>query len=1012
MFKLYQISKKRPPRANPERLIVALDSGLCTRNIAMLLFFLSTTVMAQNQPVSGRVSDEKGEALVGANVIAKGTNIGTQTDAAGAFTFSVPAATTTLVISSIGYATLEVPTSSSTMTISLKASDLSLAEVIVTGYGEVKKTDLTGSIVAVQAKDFQKGQISSPEQLIAGKVAGVQITSAGGAPGAPINIKVRGGTSLNASNSPLIVIDGLPLDNNGITGAANPLSLINPNDIESFNVLKDASATAIYGSRAANGVIIITTKKGKAGSALSVAISSLNTVSTKTHNLDMLSGEEYRNLVKTSPLATDQQRLLLGTANTNWQDQIYRTAFTSDNNISISGGISWLPYRLSYGNLSQQGILKRNSLKRNSVNLNLSPKFLGNHLAVTINAKFANIKNNFSSQGAIGTAVRFDPTQPIYSDNSAYGGYFEYTSGGALATNAPRNPLGLIYSSDNTSTVNRFIGSALFDYSFHFLPALHANLNLGTDIAHGEGLIYAPATSSAYIANRKSGGINTQSEQTKKNKLLELYFNYGKDLKSINSHIDLLAGYSYQDFLSRSPAYPDLAANQKDTVTVAGIPGFGQNTLVSFYGRVNYHLEDRYLLTVTLRRDGSSRFGPDSRWGNFPSAALAWKVSDEPFLKASPVISNLKMRLSWGITGQQDGIADFSYQPTYAYGDNSSQYQFGSTFVTIARPQAYDANLKWEQTETKNIGVDLGLINNRLTMSLDYYDKYTKDLLAVVPVPAGTNFINQLLTNVGAIRNRGLELTLGTNINNGKDFSLNLSFNATAILRNTIERLQLVNDPSFTGTEVGFVNFNFVAKNAVGYRPNTFYMYKQLYDDSGKPLEGKYQDTNGDGVISADDKQLMRSPDPKFYLGFSANSTYRKWNAGFTLRANLGNYLYNFIRENSSSFNKVTGQGPYINNVTPDILATNFANEQPWSDRYMENASFLRMDNLFVAYEVGRVFKGKVDMRLSASCQNVFVVTKYTGIDPEQIGTAISYGIDQSIYPRSRNFSLGINLGF
>ena len=611
---------------------------------------LSQIAFSQERRVTGKVTDTKdGNPISGVTVTPKGSRTGTQTNSEGTYSIQIPRGVTILVFTSVGFTTQEISiTGKNEANVSMVFSSESLSEVVVIGYGTARKKDLTGSITSVSAKDFVKGPVTSAEQLIAGKVAGVQITSNSGQPGSGSRIRIRGGTSLNASNDPLIVIDGVPIDNGVISGAASPLSLINPNDIESVTVLKDASAAAIYGNRAANGVIIITTKKAAGGGNLIVNFTTLNSISVRTGEVNVLNADQFTTLVNQKGSATDIG--LLGASNTNWQDQIYRSAFSSDNNLSMSGGIKRLPYRLSLGYLDQNGILKRSNLQRMSAGLNLSPKFFENHLSVNANAKYSYSKNFFANQGAIGAAVFFDPTKPIYSGKGLYGGYYEWlNNNNALNGLAPKNPVGLLNQRDDKSNVNRFIGNVQLDYKLHFLPDLRANLNLGVDRSHGDGTIFVPATAASDTVR---GGINNQYEQEKTNKLFEFYLNYAKDIAVIKSRIDVIAGYSWQDWLTKSPAFPDRSADGT-IFKPAGTDFETQNTLVSFYGRLNYSLMSRYLATFTIRRDGSSRFSEANRWGNFPSAALAWNIKEESFLRNNQIVSTMKIRLGWGITGQQ-----------------------------------------------------------------------------------------------------------------------------------------------------------------------------------------------------------------------------------------------------------------------------------------------------------------------------------------------------------------------
>jgi iron complex outermembrane receptor protein len=978
---------------------------LLSRLVLPLLLLLSVATWAQPaKKVTGKVTDAAGVGMPGVSVLVKGTNNGASTDANGSYSITA-ADGATLVFSSVGFGTKEALVGAAEVNISLAIStSTNLNEVVVIGYGTAKKKDLTGAITTVGQKDFVKGPIVSPEGLINGKVPGVQITQGSGEPGAGSRIRIRGGTSLNASNDPLIVVDGVPLDNNGISGSPNALALINPNDIESFNILKDASAAAIYGSRAANGVIIITTKKGNKGGKLRVGFSSVNSVAVNRGEVDVLSPSEFTSFVNSRGTASDKALLTAG-GSTNWQDEIYRNAFMTDNNINLSGGIKFLPYRFSVGYLNQDGILKDGNLQRTTVSLNLSPRFLDNHLSVNANIKYANSQSKFADGGAIGSAVYFDPTKPILSGKNDYGGYFEWLqSNGLPNTIAPRNPVGLLNQNDNQSNVNRVVGNIQLDYKFHFLPELRANLNVGGDFSKGGGTTFIPEFAASTF-NRK--GVNNQYEQTKTNKLLEFYLNYAKDLTAIKSRVDLLGGYSYQDWETKSPSFADYSA---DGVTVQKQPGIDfqtQNTLISFWGRFTYTLMDRYILTATMRRDGSSRFSEDNRWGNFPALAFAWKISEEGFMKNQTLFSDLKLRAGWGITGQQDGISDYGYQPNIFYGDSAARYQFGNQYVIVARPAGFDANLKWEETESRNIGIDMGFAQNRITVNADYYEKNTKDLLASVPAPAGTNFTNELLTNVGSIKNKGFEFAISATAVKKKDFTLDLGYNITYLIQNEITNLQLVNDPTYLGAEVGGTGFNNIQIHSVGYRPFTYFLYKQIYGKDGKPIESLYEDRNRDGIINQNDKYRTKNPDPRIFMGFTANATYKKLSAGFVMRANLQNYMYNAVKANSGILANVsTGQG-YLNNAHRDVLYTNFIQRQTWSDYYLENASFVRMDNAFLNYNFGKIINGKANLRISANVQNVFVITNYTGLDPE-----LSGGIDNTIYPRPRTYALGVNLDF
>ena len=980
--------------------------------------------------VSGRVVDSKGEGLPGVTVIIEGTTLGVSTSADGTFSIAgVPAGPHVLVVSSIGFVAMRQPVNvadgqSASLNVQLQEEATSLNEAVVVGYGTTRRQDLTGAVTTVTTKDFVKGQVTSPEQLVQGKVAGVQITTGGGAPGEVSTIRIRGGSSLNASNDPLIVIDGVPVDNQGINGAGNPLTLVNPNDIESFTVLKDASATAIYGSRASNGVIIITTKKGLAGEKLHVSISSQVSRAENYGKVHVLDADAYRTLMSqaiangTIP-ATNAQ--FLGPANTDWQDAIYRTAWTSDNNVSITGGTKHMPYRVSVGYLDQQGTLRTGNLSRNSASVGLSPSLLDDHLRVNINVKGTWADYRFADQGAIGGATRFNPTQPIYSGNpNLFNGYFEWLDPASPNNPTPypltdRNPVALLNDKRDRSTVKRSIGNIQLDYKVHFLPDLHANLNLGYDVARSAGTITIPASSSiAYLIQ----GVNNQYQQQKNNKLLETYLNYTKQLG--DHHVEALAGYSYQDFYTYSPFYFGLtnAGVNLNPTAVAQNPYKTQYTLLSFYGRVNYNYKERYLLTGTMRSDGSSHFSPENRWGYFPAASVAWRINREAFLADSRTVSELKLRASYGITGQQDitGVAgDYPYLAKYSIGASSVGQIFGNDTVRTYRPAAYDRNLKWEQTTTYDAGLDYGFLDNRLTGSVDVYLRKTDDLLAVIPIPAGSNLSNTLLTNIGSLENRGVEFALNYNVLRGERLNWSVNFNTT-LNRGKVTRLTQVNDPAYLGTPTGDLgNFQFAQINSVGYAPNTFFLYQQRYDENGKPVQGttaspspdQYVDQNGDGIINERDKVYGKSPAPKVILGFSSNLSYGKASLAFTVRSNLGQYVYNNVNAGQGNYYGLNTGLQYSANVVPDIYNTNFKYGQPYSDYYLENASFVRLQNVTFGYDFGSLLHQGTTLRLTAAGQNLLVLTKYSGLDPER-----AYGIDSNFYPLPRTITLGLNVGF
>ncbi|MDO7874954.1 TonB-dependent receptor [Hymenobacter sp. ASUV-10] len=986
----------------------------------------STTALVANGSVSGRVVDEAGAGIPGVTVLVEGTTIGNATNADGSFSLqNLSPGPHTLIISFVGYTTMRQSftitdgqnTELNSLTISESATQLS--EAVVVGYGTTRRQDLTGSITTVTAKDFVKGQVTAPEQLIQGKVAGVQITTGGGAPGEVSTIRVRGGSSLNASNDPLIVIDGVPVDNQGINGAGNPLALVNPNDIETFTVLKDASATAIYGSRAANGVILITTKKGLEGDKTHVNISSLVTRSENYGKVDVLSGDAYRTLLNNAVIQgiiPASNQAFLGTANTDWQDEIYKTAWTTDNNVSVTGSLKHLPYRVSLGYLDQDGTLKTGNLKRNSASVGLSPKLFDEHLRIDINFKGTWADYRFADQGAIGAAARFNPTQPVYAaDGGGFNGYFEWRDGAIPNPLTDRNPVALLNDKRDRSTVLRSIGNVQFDYKVHFLPDLHANLNLGYDRSRSNGTIFIPATSS--IAYSTQGQSNSY-RQEKDNELLEAYLNYTKQLG--DHRIEALAGYSYQDFFTYAPFRFDYKADGSRTnpLLPAQNPFKTQYTLLSYYGRVNYNFKDKYLFTATLRADGSSRFSPDNRWGYFPAASVAWRINQEDFLKTSNVISDLKLRFSYGSTGQQDvyNVAgNYPYLASYSISSPVISQIIGTDTIRTLKPAAYDANLQWEKTQTYDLGLDFGFLNNRLTGTVDVYLRKTDDLLAVIPVPAGSNLSNTLLTNIGSLENRGVELALNYDVLRGAKFNWSVNFNAT-MNRGKITKLSQVEDPNYLGTPTGNVgNFQFVQVNAVGYAPNTFFLYQQKYDETGKPIQGptsslstdQYVDQDGNGTINERDKVYGKNPAPKAILGFSSNLSYGKASLAFTVRSNIGGYVYNNVASGQNNYYGLNTTLNYSANVVPAIYETGFRNGQPFSDINLEDGSFVRLQNVTLGYDFGSLLKAGTTLRLTLAGQNLLLLTKYSGLDPER-----ATGIDSNFYPLPRTITAGLNLGF
>jgi iron complex outermembrane receptor protein len=1012
------------------KLLIMTQKLLLRRAAAfvLLLFAVVQHVCAQGRVVTGKVTDGKdGSPVSGASVQIKGTNRGTVTDAAGLFRISVDDNNAVLVITSVGFSRLEMPVGTQNdVAIGLTATSGNLNEVVVVGYGTQRKKDLTGAIATISSKDFVKGALQTPEQLISGKVAGVQITPNNGAPGSGSRIRIRGGASFGGddggSNDPLIVIDGVPVENRRLAGSANPLNLINPNDIETFTILKDPSSAAIYGSRASNGVILITTKKGKKGK-LRFNFNAQGFVQTPSGKVDILSPDEFRTVINQN--GTPSQIAQVGKENTDWQDEIYRNAFAQDFNLSATGAFAngkW-PFRISGGYLNQDGLLLTSNFNRLNGSINLSPRFLNDKLKVDINLKMSRTANRFADEGAVGQAVTFDPTKPVRSGNNRLGGYWEWIDG----ENKPmqlsnRNPVGFLEMQDNSSEVFRSISNIQLDYQIPFIKGLRANLNLGYDFQRGSGLdIIVDSAAREY----RVGGRRNPYVDENKNRLAEFYFNYVKDVKSIKSRIDAMLGTSYQQFdfytknfrarsFNGQPApnsqEPRFLSNSD---AVNGDRGY---TILSYYARVNYTLANKYILTLNARSDGSSRFGPldarflqKPRWAVFPGVALAWRVSEESFLKNSKVVSDLKIRAGYGRTGQQDlGDRFYNYIASYGISNNSAQYQLGNTFYNMVRPDAYDTDLRWETTTNTNVAVDFGFFDNRLSGTIEGFVRETKDLLSVVPVPAGSNFTNRLVTNVGSIESKGFEATLNVVPVRNKDLEWNFSVNFTYVVPE-ITKLLINPDPNFTGIAVGGISGgtgNTIQRHLVGQRPNSFYVYKQVYNKNNKPIEGLYEDLNRDGIINDKDLYVYNNPEPRYFIGASSSVDFKRFTAGFVLRANLGNYMYNNFASNSGVLRSYLNPLGFIANGSRDFLNTGFQNNQYFSDYYIQNASFLRIDNINLGYDAGEIAKN-VRLRITANVQNAFIITKYTGLDPE-----ISGGIDNNIFPRPRTYVLGLNLDF
>jgi len=972
--------------------------------------FLAGAVSAQGIKVTGKVKDAAdGSALAGVTVMEKGTTNGTMTDMQGAFSINVPP-TATLVFSYVGYLSQEVPVNNqTTINISLGVNVTALQDVVVIGYGTVKKSDATGSVTAISSKDFNKGAISQPQDLLVGKTAGVVITTAGGAPGSGATIRIRGGSSLNASNDPLIIIDGVPIDNNGVTGSANFLSFINPNDIETFTVLKDASATAIYGSRASNGVILITTKKGTTGNPFKISYNGNVSISSPIKFVDVFSGDQLRNIAFSKVDLFGASSLnSLWSENTNWQKEIFRTAVSHDHNLSVTGAYKSLPYRVSIGYTGQDGILKNTDMQRVTGSINLNPSLFNNSLKVDVNLKAMSTNQNFGDQGAIGSAINMDPTKPVMDSNpvsSKTAGYFQWQNYGA-SLGTP-NPVEQALAIDNRSVVNRLIGNVQLNYKLPFIPDLVANLNLATDYSSSTGHNRMPVTAPTALTSPLSNGRLDDYHGKNYNNLLDFYLNYVKDLNAIKSRIEATAGYSWQHFQRQGDNYARGIVDGTHPYQKSDSSSFiTENYLVSFFGRVNYSFMSRYLLTFTLRDDGSSRFSKANRWGLFPSAALAWKIKDESFLKNVKAVSDFKLRLGWGKTGQQDIGNDYPAQAIYTQSLDGSYYMINGQYIPTLRPDPYDPNIKWEETTTKNIGLDFGFLDNRITGSVDLYNRVTNNLLNLVTIPSGSNFSNKLYTNVGSLKNNGVEFTLNAIPISKKDMTLEIGFNVT-YNKQEITKLLLSDDPTYIGVLEGsaFTGLNQVTR--VGYPAHSFFVNKQVYDANGNPIEGLYVDLSGlGGAVSGNnaDKYIFHNPAPDYLMGISAKFNYKSFDMSVSTRASIGNYVYNQVAA-GASYDQMSQIG-YWKNFPTYLAETNFVKRQFTSDYFVYNASFFKFDNISAGYTFNKI-ADKGTLRVSFTVQNAFTMTKYPGIDPEVPG-----GIDNNFYPRPRTFMLGVNLTY
>ena len=1001
-------------------------------------FLLPAHAFAQSMTVKGVVLDNTGMAIIGANVLVKGSGNGTSTNVDGNFTLKANKGDI-ITVSYIGYQPQEQP-ASELMKFVLQDNEELLDEVVVIGYGTVKKTDLTGSVTAIKAEDINRGIVTSPDQMLQGKVPGLLVTPAAGDPTGSATIRIRGAASLKAKNDPLIVIDGVPVTLEGGAGMANPLASVNPNDIDTYTVLKDASATAIYGSRASNGVIIITTKKGT-GDNVQVSYNSSYSLKQNSSTLDVMTGDQYRDYMRSTYAGTSRLETvesLMGTANTNWQDLIYRTAFTTDQNLSVYGNVKGkFPYRVSMGYTYDEATLKVGDNQRANLSISMTPKFFDDHLSVNINAKGIYNKANYPNSGAVGSAISFTPTQEPYFRNAdgsinkeLFNGYWNWNVGGQVSTNYGINPLSQLYDYTNRNDSWRSLGNVQLDYKIHGLEDLRLNLNLGYDVARTDGYKYAALGSVTSARNNMSGrDLYEEYANTNSNTLLELYANYNKQFGI--HHLDVMAGYSWQHNYVKYDNISYYNAN-RDEIYLDSPSDRREYYLLSFFGRVNYSIDSKYLFTFSLRDDASSRFSKENRWGLFPSAAFAWNIVEEDFIKDHQTpLSNLKVRLGWGRTGQQDiGIDNcYAYQPRYIISTSPNMMIPGfpglgdgvDGYAYTISPMAYNKNIKWETTETYNVGVDFGFLNGRISGSVDAYWRHTYDLLNDIPTPLGSNFSNTVITNVGDMENKGVEVSLNFVPIETKDLHWDINLNGT--WQDTkITKLSNVPTEDYLGVRVGSNlsgTSGYSSLYRVGYAPYTYHLFQQVYDSNGNPIENALVDRNGDGQITQDDRYVTgKSIMPYFYFGISTQIIYKNWDFGFNAHGSLGGYALNKVAKDNSSGYKDDYTKGYIDNLMPICQKTGWTESlsefQHFSDMFLEDASFFRMDDINVGYTFDKIKNWKGKIRIGASVQNVFVITKYSGLDPELTvnGDGDLDGVDQNLIPRPRLYTLRLNINF
>lgn len=1069
-----------------------------TVRVSLLALLLSIGMMAFAE-ITGTVVDAMGEPVIGASILEKGTTNGTITDFDGNFSIAAQP-NAVLQISYIGFKSQEVSTAGQkVLKVVLHEDNELLEEVVVVGYGTVKKNDATGAVTAIKPDEMNKGLTTTAQDMLQGKVAGVNVVAADGTPGGAASITIRGGASLNASNSPLIVIDGLAMDNNGIQGVANPLSMINPADIESFTVLKDASATAIYGSRASNGVIIITTKKGAKGSKLQISYNGNVSAGVLTNRMEVLTGDQIRGYATALGHTADKTDML-GSSSTDWQDQIYRTALSTDHNISLMGGVKNkvvdMPYRASIGYTLQNGAIKTSQMQRVTASVNLNPSFLDNHLNFNINAKGMYIYNRFSA-GVVGSGLSMDPTMPVTGQatdmrgnvlgastsvlNQFFGGYYQRTItpagyGDPVWTHTKNaqttaNPAAALEHKKDCSNAGSFIGNIEADYKIHGLEDLHIHANFGADYSYGKQVTTYPV----YSYDNHYYGWDGWSDMSKYNLQFSTYIQYGHDWEDVQQHFDVMAGFENQYFYRHTAGegcgYYQSTNTTKDTNgnPLAGKPynqytseWMTDNALQSFYGRLNWNGWNQILVTATFRADGSSRFakknsqGKNARWGLFPSLAIGWKIK-ETFLKNVNEINDLKLRIGYGVTGQQDLGLDYYYLPTYTWTRDDAHAYYpvlnggtsnplyvatdanGNAVYKTARPGVYNTDLTWEKTYTSNIGLDYAFLNNRINGSFDYYHRRTKDLLSSVNVSAGSNFKNQMMGNIGSLYNQGVEFAINAVIIDRKNFKWDFGYNV-AWNENKITQL-LSDDPDyFVGTGgISSGTGNTIQCHKVGESANSFLVYetKQLTDENGN-TRWYVVDRNGDGQINQSDKYIYHNPVAPVTMGLQTKFQFYGFDLGLTMRANIGNYVYNDVLAGNLQWVETDKVFQNQNGGYHSVLATAFncyysdmmRNNQmgvistegkiistavdskgqgtfsEWygSDFFVENASFLRIDNITLGYSFA---EPKIQGRVYVTISNPCVFSKYKGLDPE-----VSGGIDNNIYPRSMTSVVGVSLNF